>query len=87
MDASQADRMIQYLKTKVLHDPSVQIDADTPLVSSGMVDSFALVDALLELEKVTGRRIPAMKVEAKDMDTVRKMFETAERVGKQRESK
>jgi acyl carrier protein len=84
MDATQAEHMIQYLKMKVLRDPKRQIDIDTPLVSSGMVDSFALVDTLLELEKLTKRRIPAMKVDAKDMDTVRTMLETAERVGKQR---
>lgn len=86
MDSDQARQMIQYLKVKVLRDPNVRIDVDTPLVSSGMIDSFALVDALLELEKVTRRRIPAMKVEAADMDTVRKMFETAEKVGKQRDT-
>jgi acyl carrier protein len=84
MDAAQVEHMIEYLRMKVLRDPKRQIDIDTPLVSSGMVDSFALVDALLELEKVTKRRIPAMKVDAKDMNTVRLMFETAERVGKQR---
>ncbi len=84
LDATLAQHIIHFLKTKVLRDPNKQIDVDTPLVSSGMMDSFALVDALLELEKVTKRRIPAMKVQPKDMDTVSKMFETAERVGKPR---
>ena len=85
MDAAQAEHMIEHLKTKVLRKRNVQIDVDTPLVTSGMVDSFALVDTLVELERVTNRHIPATKVQPEDMDTVRLMFETAERVGKPRE--
>ena len=54
------------------------------LGSSGLIDSLALVDILLKLEDVTGTRIPAGKVQPKDMDTVRLMFSTAARVGKPR---
>ncbi len=83
MQDDPQDHMLEFVKAKILRDPSRKIDADTPLVSSGMVDSFALLDALMELEKVTGRRIPPMKVDPKDMDTIRKMFETSQRVGEE----
>jgi acyl carrier protein len=83
MQNDPQDHMIEFVKAKILRDPSREIDADTPLISSGMVDSFALLDVLMELEKVTRRRIPAMKVDPKDMDTIRKMFETSQRVGKE----
>jgi acyl carrier protein len=43
-----------------------------------------LVDLLMKLEDLTNRRIPAGKVQPKDMNTVAKMFATAERVGKPR---
>ncbi len=76
--------MIKYVKEKILRKPDMVIDADTPLVSSGIIDSFALVEALFELEKITKLRIPAAKVAPSDMDTVTKMFETAERLGKPR---
>jgi acyl carrier protein len=76
--------LINYILHDVIHRPNVQIDEDTPLVSSGLIDSFALVDILIKLQDVTGRRIPASKVQAKDMDTVRLMFQTADRVGKPR---
>lgn len=82
MDAAQSESMIRYLKEKVLRKPEAVIDPDTPLVSSGLVDSFALVETLFELERVTNLRIPAVKVAPADMDTVRKMFETAARLGK-----
>jgi acyl carrier protein len=81
---SQAQQLIDYILREVIRRPGVQITEDTPLVSSGLIDSLALVDILLKLQDVTGRRIPAAKVQAKHMDTVRLMFETAVRVGKLR---
>ena len=76
--------MIKYVKEKILRKPEMVLDTDTVLVSTGIVDSFALVEALFELERITKLRIPAAKVAPADMDTVRKMFETAERLGKPR---
>lgn len=84
MDNAQAEAMIKYVKEKILRKPDMVLDADTVLVSTGIVDSFALVEALFELERITKLRIPAAKVAPADMDTVRKMFETAERLGKPR---
>ena len=87
VNGSLAQQMIEYLKTKVLRNPSINIDEDTTLVSSGLVDSFALIDVLLHLEKVTDRKISPGKVSPPDMDTVRQMLTTAERVGKPKNSK
>jgi acyl carrier protein len=79
--STEAQAMIDYVKKNLLMDASDEIDEDTPLVSSGLVDSFALIEVLLELEKVTKRKISPGKVGAKDMDTVSLMLRTAERVG------
>ncbi len=79
----EAQQMIEHI-TELIRKPGMRIDEDTPLVSSGLIDSMALVDLLLKLEDLTHRRIPAGKVQPKDMDTVAKMFATAERVGKPR---
>jgi acyl carrier protein len=76
-------QMIDYL-TRLIARPGVVLREDTPLVSAGLIDSMALVDVLLELENVTHLRIPAGKVQPKDMDTVILMVETARRVGKPR---
>jgi len=75
--------MVEHI-VALIRKPGVTIDQNTPLVSSGLIDSMALVDLLLKLEDLTQRRIPAGKVQPKDMDTVAKMFATAERVGKPR---
>jgi acyl carrier protein len=84
MDSEKSQAMIRYLKEKVLRKPDIKIEVDTPLVSSGLIDSFALVEALFELERITNLRIPAVKVAPADMDTVTKMFQTADRLGKPR---
>ena len=76
-----ASQMIEYIKSKILRDNSVEIRLDTPLVTSGLVDSFALLDVLMELEKVTARHIPASLVSPNDLNTVREMLDTAERLG------
>ncbi|HVN17836.1 MAG TPA: phosphopantetheine-binding protein [Dongiaceae bacterium] len=79
----EAQQMIAHI-TELIRKPGLNLDENTPLVSSGLIDSLALVDLLLKLEDLTHKRIPAGKVQPKDMDTVAKMFATAERVGKPR---
>lgn len=78
----QIKQLADYILEKVLRNKAVEITADTPLVSSGLIDSFALIEVFLELQKIAGRKIPASKVQTKDMDTVRLMFATAEKFGK-----
>lgn len=75
-------QLTAYIAAKVLKGKSVQITEDTPLVSSGLIDSFALIDIFLELQRITERKVPASKVQAKNMDSVRLMFALVERFGK-----
>jgi len=75
--------MIDYILRRI-RKPKLAIDENTPLVSSGLVDSMALGDVLLELEDMTRMRIPAGAVKPKDLDTVALMFLTAQRVGRPR---
>lgn len=79
----EARQMIEHIR-ELIRKPGIVIDETTPLVSSGLIDSMALVDLLLKLEDLVHMRIPAGKVQPKDMDTVEKMFATAQRVGKPR---
>jgi acyl carrier protein len=75
-------QLTAYISEKVMKGKGAAINEDTPLVSSGLIDSFALIEIFLELQKVAGRKVPASKVQAKDMDTVRSMFAMAEKFGK-----
>jgi acyl carrier protein len=81
---AQALELIEYITGQVMRRPSYSLTANTPLVSSGLIDSFALVDLLVKLEDVTNTRISPGKVQPKDMDTVNLMLSTAKRVGKPR---
>ncbi len=80
----ESQKMIGHIVQLIGNLEGVIIEEDTPLVSSGLIDSMNLVDLLLELEKITKMRIPPGKVRPKDMDTVALMFATAQRVGKPR---
>jgi len=79
--AEEVQQMIEHV-TRVIRKPNITIDENTRLVSSGLIDSMALVDLLLKLEDLTRMRIPPGKVQPKDMDTIAMMFATAQRVGK-----
>lgn len=84
MDNQDAQKLIDFLMTKIIGKAGPTINAETPLVSSGLVDSFHLVDILMELERVTNRSIPAGRVSPDMLDTVNRMLETANRIGKPR---
>ena len=75
--------MIEHI-VQLIRKPNLKLDENTPLVSSGLIDSMSLVDLLQKLEDLTHMRIPAGKVQPKDLDTVAMMFVTARRVGKPR---
>jgi len=79
----ETEQMIAHIRG-LIRKPGLTIDDNTPLVSSGLIDSMSLVDLRLKLEDLTHKRIPAGKVQPKDMDTVAKMFATADRVGRPR---
>jgi acyl carrier protein len=79
----EVEQMIEQIRQSI-RKPGIALDENTPLVSSGLIDSMALVDLLLKLEDVTRMRIPAGKVQPKDMNTVALMLATAQRVGKPR---
>jgi acyl carrier protein len=84
MTAIAKKQMIEYILRDVIRRPQTEIDENTALVSSGLIDSLALVDILVKLEDLTNLRIPAGKVNAQNMDTIESMFLTAQRVGKPR---
>jgi acyl carrier protein len=77
----EAQQMIEYI-LKRIRKPNLVIDENTPLVSSGLVDSMALADLMAKLEDLTNTTIPPGMVKPKHFDTVALMFSTVQRVGK-----
>lgn len=58
------------------------VDAETPLFSSQLVDSFALVTLMMHLEKATGIRISPVDVNLDNMDSIGRMLAYVERVAR-----
>ena len=48
----QMNAMSDYIR-ELVRKPGLVIDENTPLVSSGLIDSMALVDLLIKLEELT----------------------------------
>jgi acyl carrier protein len=72
----------EYICTEIIHNPSIMIDADTPLISSGLIESLAQVDILVKLEEITHCKLPVSRITIQDLETVRIMFAMAERLGR-----
>ncbi len=81
---SMAQQMIDFISRELLRSEEPAIGADTPLFSSGLMDSMAVVDVLHRLEDVTNLKINAGRLRLKDVDTVRLMLDAAKRVGRAR---
>jgi acyl carrier protein len=79
MDVTKA--LIEFVKKRIVRSGNVDITEDTPLVSSGLIDSFTLPELLSQLEALTGRRISTGRVSPQDFETVRAMLNAANRVG------
>jgi acyl carrier protein len=75
-------QMREYIVRQVLTRSPTTIENDTALVSSGLLDSFSLLDVVHKLEELTERRIPHGKIRIADLDTIDRMFDVAARIGK-----
>ena len=58
-----------YISTELLKDPTRQIREDEPLISSGLIDSFGLVDLALFIEDTFGIRIEDVELTSSVFDT------------------
>jgi acyl carrier protein len=74
--AEMEDAILQYVKDEYLEeDDDMEIDCDTPLISSGIVDSFSMVSLKAFLEKKYSIQIPDAKATPDAFDSVNKIAE------------
>lgn len=62
-----------FLKEKILHQPNRQIDPDELMISSGLIDSFSLVDLALFIEDTYNVRIDDTELNAETFDTLNEL--------------
>ena len=67
------DTILEYIKNEYLDDDDAEdmkLDEHTPLISSGIVDSFSMVSLKRFLEKKSGIMIPDDEATPQAFDTV-----------------
>lgn len=76
MSEDLSQLIIDYVKKEYLEeDAEEEIDETTPLISSGIVDSFSMVSLKTFLEKKFNIKIPDEKATTEAFDTVHNMIE------------
>lgn len=60
----------KFIATQILKQPDRKISADEPLLSSGLIDSFSLMDIALFVEDTFGVRIEDTELNADTFDTL-----------------
>ncbi len=67
------DQIAAFISTELLKDPTRIIAFDEALISSGLVDSFSLVDLALFVEETFGVRIDDTELTAEVFDTIEEL--------------
>ena len=62
-----------FVKTSILKQPSRVIESSEPLISSGLIDSFSLVDLALFVEDTFGVRIEDTELNAGTFDNLNQL--------------
>ena len=62
--------ILDYIKKEYMEDEDEEITYDSPLISSGYVDSFSMVSLLVFIENKFKIKIPAAKATPEAFDTV-----------------
>jgi acyl carrier protein len=70
MGEAITEQLIQYIATNILKQPKRTIDSREALISSGLIDSFSLVDLALFIEDTYGVHIDDTELNAETFDTL-----------------
>jgi acyl carrier protein len=70
MTTEISSTLAQYIATEILQQPKRAIKPDEPLISSGLIDSFHLVDLSLFVEEKFGVRIDDSELNKETFDTL-----------------
>lgn len=63
----------KYIAAQVLKQPNRRIAPDEPLISSGLIDSFSLMDLALFVEDTFGVRIEDTELNANTFDNLNQL--------------
>ena len=72
-------QLIQFITQRFVKRAGVQITPETRLITSGIIDSFSLLDVLMEAQRLTAKRIDTGRINPQDLDTVNGIFSVIDR--------
>lgn len=78
MSDSMADTLSKKIAERILKQPNRVIKMDEPLISSGLIDSFSLVDLAIIVEDDFGVRIDDSELNADTFDTLEALVKLIE---------
>jgi acyl carrier protein len=70
MSSEIAAKLVPYILIEILKQPKRILAGDAPLISSGLIDSFHLVDLALFIEEQFGVRIDDAELNKDTFDTL-----------------
>ncbi len=79
MRAEIEEKLAEYIRTQVLKRPKFELERDDPLISSGLIDSFHLVDLAVFIDEVFGVHIDDTELNMDVFDTIGQLAEMVER--------
>jgi acyl carrier protein len=69
------ETLVEYIRVQIIKRPKFTLGRQDPLISSGQIDSFHLVDIALFIEEQFGVRIDDTELNADTFDSVAELVE------------
>lgn len=73
MTIEMITKITQYLQVEILQQPDREISLDEPLITSGLIDSFSLVDFSLFVEDKFGVFLDDTELDGRTFDTLNEL--------------
>jgi D-alanine--poly(phosphoribitol) ligase subunit 2 len=79
MSKEMQEQILDFIRDEYVEDDSIDIDAETPLISSGLVDSFSMVSLKMFLEDQYEIKMTDEEASTEAFDTVQAITELVQR--------
>ncbi len=79
MSDDMREKIIEYIYDEYVEDDSMEIGDDTPLISSGLVDSFSMVSLKMFLEEEYDIKMTDEEASTEAFDTVARILDLVKR--------
>lgn len=73
------EQLSQFIAEKILKQPSRTIQENEPIITSGLIDSFSLVDLALFVEERFGVHIDDTELNAETFDNIHELVKIIEK--------